>query len=185
MGPGIWGTLTQYLLCGLKLWIAQLLRRRKKSVPIPPLALPSPLLQIAKSSFLRKEGAMLCNSYKASVLSAWFMSPHLTHSHWTCVCAFPQPCLSCVNWLFSKLMRPNSHSMSVWIKGTWESLFMSDPRKFPLSCLSEVPAESMLERWGPHLSVKSGVCSHSHFTGSDKHQASRLTGPPPRMVSFL
>ena len=155
------GGLSLYLLCDLKLWIARLLQRRRQSVPIPPLALPSSLPQIAKSSFLRKEGAVLCNPYKASVLSAWFMSPHLTHSHWTYVCAFPQPCLSCVNWFSSKLMRPNSQAMSVWIKGTWESLFMCDSRKLPVSCSSELPAESMLERWGLQSPVKAGVCSHS------------------------
>lgn len=163
------GGLSLYLLCGVKLWIAQLLQRRKESVPIPPLALPSPLLQIAESSFLRKEGAVLCNPYEASVLSAWFMSPHLTHSHWTYVCAFPQPCLSCINWLFSKLMRPNSQAKSVWIKGTWESLFMSDPRKLPVSCSSEVPAESMLERWGPQSPGKSWSLFSLHFTCSNKH----------------
>lgn len=51
--------------------------------------------------------------------------------------------------LFLRFMRPNSQAMCVWIKRTWESLFMSDPRKFPLSCLSEVHAESMMGRWSP------------------------------------
>lgn len=36
-----------------------------------------------------------------------------------------------------RFMRPNLQAMCARIKGTWDCLFMSDPGKFPVSCLSE------------------------------------------------
>ena len=169
---GSWAPLSGGLslcTCGVT-WSCELLSfsGEERSVPVPPPAPPSPLPQIAKSRFLRKGGAVFCNSYKASVLSAWFLSPHLTHSHWTYVCAFPQPRFACVNWLFSKLERPNSQAMSVWIKGTWESLFMSDLRKFPVSCLSGACWEHAGKMGSPSPGKIWSLLS-PHFTWSNRH----------------
>lgn len=63
-----------------------------------------------------------------------------------------------------RFMRPNLQAMCAWIKGTWDCLFMSDPRKFPVSCLSELLAQSMMG--------KSGLCSHSIFPA---HSESKST----------
>lgn len=98
--------------------------------------------------FLRKEGAAIFNYDTESVLFVWLMSPHFKRSplmYLSLLTTLPFMCC----WLFLRFMRPNSQVMCVWIKGTWESLFMSDPRKFPLSCLSEVHAESMMGRRSP------------------------------------
>lgn len=94
----------------------------------------------------RKEGATFLDYYKASVLFVWLMSPHFRRSHLMHLSLLTTSPLVCC-WLFLRFMRPNSQAMCVWIKGTWESLFLSDPRKFPVSCLSEAPAESMMGRW--------------------------------------
>lgn len=50
-----------------------------------------------------------------------------------------------------RFMRPNLQAMCAWIKGTWDCLFMSDPGKFPVSCLSEALAKSMMGRWSPSV----------------------------------
>lgn len=50
-----------------------------------------------------------------------------------------------------RFMRPNLQAMCARIKGTWDCLFMSDPGKFPVSCLSEALAKSMMGRWSPSV----------------------------------
>lgn len=74
-----------------------------------------------------------------------------------------------------RFMRPNLQAMCAWIKGTWDCLFMSDPRRFPVSCLSAVPAKSMMGRWSPLRPPhppKSGIRSF-HF-----HSTFRKLSPP-------
>lgn len=51
--------------------------------------------------------------------------------------------------LGGRFMRPNLQAMCAWIKGTRDCLFLSDPRRFPVSCLSAVCAKSMMGRWSP------------------------------------
>lgn len=98
------------------------------------------------SCFLRKQGTAFLDYYKVSVLFVWLMNPHFKCSHLMYLSLLTTlPFMCC--WRFLRFMRPNPQAMCVWIKGTWESLFMSDPKKFPLSCLSEVHAASVLGRW--------------------------------------
>lgn len=131
--------------------------------------LDPPLLEIARGKtrcFLRKEGAELPDHYKASVLFVWLMSPRCRHSHLMYLSLLTTlPFMCCC--LFLRFMRPNLQAMCVWIKGTWDSLFMSDPRKFPLSCLSEVHAESMMARWSRQSPGKTWKLLSLHFNWTE------------------
>lgn len=115
-------------------------------------------------------GAMLLDPYKTSVLFVWWMSPR--RGYWMYLHLLTVSSCLC-RWLVLRFMRPHSEAMCVWIKGTWESLFMSDPRKFPLSCLSEVHAESMMGRWSLPSAGKIWNLLSLHFNWSDN----KLTDP--------
>lgn len=142
-GQGTWGPLTLHLLCDLKLWMAQLLGRRRKIVPITPLPTINPHLPPPHQLPLPEIADELL-SEKGRCRVPWFLRDvsivcviHVSTSH-----TFPLNVLAPSHSLIFhvlltvlRLMRPNSQAMSVWIKGTWESLFMPDPGKFPVSCL--------------------------------------------------
>lgn len=121
---------------------------------------------------LRKGGAARLDDCEASVLFVWLMSPRFRLARWTCRSLLTTPPLLCC-WPFLRFMRPNSQAMCVWIKGTRESLFMPDPRKFPLSRLSEAHAESVMGRWSLPSPGKIWTLPSFHFNSSDN----KLTGP--------
>lgn len=126
----------------IRAWL--IILRWRGNAMAPPVLGPL-LLEIARGpiSFLRKEAFL--DYYKVSVLFVWLMSPHFRRSHLMYLSLLTTAPLMCC-WLFLRFMRPNSQAMGFWIKGIWESLFVSDPWKFPLSCLSESCAESMMGR---------------------------------------
>lgn len=135
-------------------------------------SLPLEIARGKRSCLLRKEGAACLDYCEASVLFLWLMSPRFRLSHlmcWSLLTTSPFMCC----WPFVRFMRPTSQAMCVWIKGTRESLFMSDPKKFPLSRLSEVHAESMMGRWSLESPSKIWNLLSFHFNSSDN----KLTDP--------